>query len=169
MARGDWVRTYAGAIAQGALNVIRGVFGAGGSIGRAAELLQERFGRLPQHIANILAINEFGKLEKRRLERQTRAVLAPPAPHVEHDPTIPSTYRYLVEAVAVHLDGEHVAFSSHWFDSPVEQTLTELQERMAGWLAPLFASEQQKYPGMFDPMEEAVEIEYRIARTQTRG
>lgn len=129
MAWGDWVRTYVGAVRRGALDIAQNVLSTGRGAAAAAAELRARFGRLGAGIINLL-IGNVGRRRDAVIRRYQRAGSENlPLYEYEIQPDMPSAYRYLVLVTQTHpVTGAKIPMS-HWIDSKLPMTFTQLTER----------------------------------------
>ncbi len=126
MARGDYVKTYAGAIAQNAGFLAQAVLGSGGSGSAAVEALQATFPSLPGNIAGLIIGNAGRQNQATLRQYQSGALAELPAQFYQQRTETGSNFRYLVKVVATDPVTGREVIGTHYLDRDTPQTMAQL-------------------------------------------
>jgi hypothetical protein len=170
MAQGDYVRTFAGALAQGAQAIVASILNRGGSGTEAAAALRSTFQRLPQpQIASLISSVSRG-LSAGQSRFAGGVQFGPPALLISARGNQPTPQEALIRVIATTSGGNQVV-THHTVQMSAGETLASAMERAKRTAGIIFGNEQ--YPELSEEADEepitSVEAEVEVVYQRAGG
>src|SRR5271166_2502837 len=168
MAIGDYVRTFAGAVAQGAQAIVASILNRGGTGTEASAALRATFQRLPQPQIASLISSVGRRLSGGQSIFQGGVQFGPPSLVITQVGDQPTYQQALIEVTARTSGGQQIT-THHWVQMQPGQTLADAAQRAQATAGTIFASGD--YPELEDETEgeDITEVTSRVQVVEQRA